>query len=73
MKSDSEVKLRPDPGSAKIADMLLIALGAIGIAGAIFAYKTVRPMTRRRKKYDPGTVSEYWIEQHRVRSQDATR
>jgi hypothetical protein len=52
--------------------MLWIALGAIGIGAALFVYTIVRPMTRRRRKYDAGAVSEYWIEQHRVRSQDAT-
>ena len=53
--------------------MLWIALGAVGIWGALFIYQTVRPMLRRRRKYDAGAVSEYWIEQHRVRSQDAMR
>ncbi len=66
------VKLRRNPRSAKIAGMLWIALGAVGI-GAFFIYQTVRPMLRRRRKYDAGAVSEYWIEQHRGRSQDATR
>lgn len=73
MKIDAEVKLRAERRSAKMADMLLIALGAIGLAGALFAYRIVRPMIRRRRKYDAGAVSEYWIEQYRVRSQDATR
>ena len=53
--------------------MLWIALGAAGIGGALFIYQTVRPMLRRRRKYDAGAVSEYWIEQHRGRSQDAMR
>jgi hypothetical protein len=53
--------------------MLWIALGAAAIAGAMFVYRTLRPMTRRRRKYDAGAVSEYWIEQHRVRSQDTMR
>jgi hypothetical protein len=53
--------------------MLWIALGAVGIGGALLIYRTVRPMMRRRRKYDAGAVSEYWIEQHRVRSQDSTR
>jgi hypothetical protein len=52
--------------------MLWIALGAIGIAGAMFVYRTVRPMTRRRRKFDAGAVSEDWIEQHRGRSQDSS-
>ena len=53
--------------------MLVIVLGAVGLWGALLIYRTVRPMTRRRRKYDAGAVSEYWIEQHRGRSQDATR
>lgn len=53
--------------------MLWIALGAAGIGGALLVYQVVRPMLRRRRKYDAGAVSEYWIEQHRVRSRDATR
>jgi hypothetical protein len=53
--------------------MLWITLGAIGIAGVVFVYRTVRPMTRRRRKFDAGAVSEDWIEQHRGRSQDASR
>ena len=53
--------------------MLLMILGVVGLAGTLFAYQTVRPMLRRRRKYDAGMVSEYWIEQHRVRSQDAMR
>ena len=53
--------------------MLWIALGAIGLGGVFFVYQSVRPMMRRRRKYDAGAVSEYWIEQHRVRSQDAMR
>ncbi len=52
--------------------LLLIALGVIGLAGVFFVYQTIRPMLRRRRKYDAGAVSEYWIQQH-VRSQDATR
>jgi hypothetical protein len=53
--------------------MLWIALGAVGIGGAFFIYQTVRPMLRRRRKYDAGAVSAYWVEQHRGRSQDPTR
>jgi hypothetical protein len=53
--------------------MLWIALGAVGLGGALLIYQRVRPMMRRRKKYDAGAVSEYWIEQHRGRSQDASR
>ena len=53
--------------------MLWITLSAIGIAGIIFVYKTVRPMTRKRRKFDAGAVSEDWIEENRGRSQDASR
>jgi hypothetical protein len=65
--------LHGDARSAKIAGMLWIALGAVGIGGAFFVYQAVRPMLRRRRKYDAGAVSEYWIEQQRGRSQDASR
>jgi hypothetical protein len=53
--------------------MLWIALGVLTVGGALFIYQTVRPMLRRRRKYDAGAVSEYWIEQERGRSHDATR
>ncbi len=53
--------------------MLWIALAAVGLGGAFLIYQTVRPMMRRRRNYDAGTVSEYWIQQQRGRSQDATR
>jgi hypothetical protein len=54
--------------------MLWMALGAISIGGVFFIYQSVRPMMRRRRKYDAGAVSEYWIAHHRGdRSQDATR
>jgi hypothetical protein len=53
--------------------MLWVAFGVVGIGAALFVYRTVRPMMRRRRKYDAGAVSEYWIEQHRGRSQDSTR
>ncbi len=53
--------------------MLWMALSAIGLCGVFFVYQSVRPMMRRRRKYDPGAVSEYWIQQQRGHSQDATR
>jgi hypothetical protein len=53
--------------------MLWLALGAVGIGGALLIYRTVRPMTRRRRKYDAGAVSEHWVEQQRGRSHDASR
>jgi hypothetical protein len=53
--------------------MLWLALGVIGVVGALLIYQTIRPMLRRRRKYDAGAVSEYWIQQQRGRSQDAMR
>ena len=53
--------------------MLWLVLGAVGIGGALFVYTTIRPMLRRRRKYDAGAVSEYWVQQQRGRSNDATR
>ncbi len=53
--------------------MLWIALGATGVVGAFFIYQIIRPMLRRRRKYDAGVVSEYWIQQQRGRSNDASR
>ena len=53
--------------------MWWIALGAVGVGGALFIYQTIRPMLRRRRKYDAGAVSEYWVEQQRGRSNDAMR
>ena len=73
MKSKPEVKLRRNGQSAKIGGMVWFALGVLGIGGAMLVYRTVRPMRRRRKKYDAGAVSQDWIEQQRGRSQDATR
>lgn len=73
MRIDAEVKLRRARQSAKIADMVWWALTFLGIGGAVIVYRTVRPMTRRRRKFDAGAVSQDWIEQERGRSQDATR
>ena len=67
------VKLRTQHAIRKDLGMLWIALGAIGIGGALFIYQRVRPMMRRRRKYDAGAVSEHWIQQQRGHSQDATR
>lgn len=53
--------------------MLWIVFGAVGLGGALFVYTTIRPMLRRRRKYDAGAVSEYWVQQQRGRSNDATR
>jgi hypothetical protein len=53
--------------------MLWIALAAVGVGGAFFIYQAVRPMMRRRRNYDAGAVSEYWIQQQRGRSEDASR
>jgi hypothetical protein len=54
--------------SATILRMLWIALAAAVIGGAFFIYQAIRPMMRRRRKYDAGAVSEYWIQQHRGHS-----
>ena len=53
--------------------MLWFALGAVGLGSAMFIYRAVRPMMRRRRKYDAGAVSQDWIQQQRGRSHDATR
>ncbi|HTG89103.1 MAG TPA: hypothetical protein VL914_02875 [Vicinamibacterales bacterium] len=53
--------------------MLLIALSTISLGGVFLVYQSVRPMMRRRRKYDAGAVSEYWIAQQRGNSPDATR
>jgi hypothetical protein len=57
--------LHGKPQSATIPRMLWIALAAALIGGAFFIYQAIRPMMRRRRKYDAGAVSEYWIQQHR--------
>jgi hypothetical protein len=53
--------------------MFWVTLGFIGVAGVLLIYKTIRPMTRRRRKFDAGAVSEDWIQQHRGHSRDASR
>jgi len=45
--------------------MPLIILGLFGLAGLLYAVGTLRPMARRRKKYDPGAVSDYWLQSQR--------
>ena len=45
--------------------MPAIILGLFGLAGLLFAVGTIRPMTRRRKKYDAGAVSDYWLQTQR--------
>lgn len=72
MRTD-RCQVAPGPAIREDLSMMWIALGAVGIGGALLIYRTVRPMTRRRRKYDAGAVSEYWIEQERGRSQDASR
>ena len=52
---------------------LWIALAVAALGGTFLVYQMVRPMMRRRRNYDAGAVSEYWIQQQRGRSQDATR
>lgn len=48
----------------------LLILGLITVASALFAYRTLRPMQRRRKDYDAGTVSEQWLQQQRGEPKD---
>lgn len=43
----------------------------IGIAGIILAYRTIRPMTYRRRRFDAGAVSESWLEHQRGQSDDS--
>ena len=50
-----------------------LAIGVMTLFGAILAYKTITPRTRRSRKYDAGAVSEDWIQQQRGRSEDAHR
>jgi hypothetical protein len=50
--------------------MPFLILGAIGLVGVVLAYRTIRPAMRRRKKYDAGVVSDYWLQQERGRSND---
>jgi hypothetical protein len=52
--------------------MPFLILGAIAI-GVVLAYHTIRPITRRRQKYDAGTVSDYWLQQQRGQSDDQNR
>jgi hypothetical protein len=43
----------------------LLVLGLITVAGALIAYRRIRPMHRQRKDYDAGAVSEQWLQQQR--------
>jgi hypothetical protein len=43
----------------------ILVVGLISFVGALIAYRVVRPMQRRRKDYDAGAVSEYWLQQQR--------
>jgi len=40
-------------------------VGLISLVGALIAYLAIRPRRRRRKDYDAGAVSEYWLQQQR--------
>ena len=48
--------------------MGFLVVGLVGIAGALIVYRTIRPMVRRRRKFDAGAVSEYWLQQQRGES-----
>jgi hypothetical protein len=50
--------------------MPLLVLGLLTALGALFAYRRVRPMTRRRKDFDAGAVSEAWLQQQRGEPKD---
>ena len=43
----------------------LLVLGLITVAGALIAYRQIRPMQRHKKDYDAGAVSEQWLQQQR--------
>lgn len=43
----------------------ILVLGLITVAGALFAYRRIRPMQRKSKDYDAGAVSEHWLQQQR--------
>ena len=45
--------------------MSLLVIGLISFVGVLIAYLAIRPMQRRRKDYDAGAVSEYWLQQQR--------
>jgi hypothetical protein len=46
-------------------------LGAVAaLVGIVLAYRTIRPWTRRRRQYDAGAVSDYWLQQQRGQSDD---
>jgi len=46
-------------------------LGAVAaLVGIVLAYRTIRPWTRRRRRYDAGAVSDYWLQQQRGQSDD---
>ena len=51
---------------------MLLALGAIlGLLGIFFAYRIIRPRLQRDKKYDGGSVSDYWLQQQRGQADDS--
>ena len=52
------------PEDQGVAILILCAAAA----GAVIAYRALRPRTRRRKQFDAGAVSQDWIQQHRGES-----
>jgi hypothetical protein len=53
--------------------MGFFVVGLISVAGVFLAYQTIRPMTRRKRKFDAGSVSEYWLQQQRGESDSPWR
>ena len=43
----------------------ILVIGLITVAGALLAYRAIRPLKRGSKDYDAGAVSEYWLHQQR--------
>jgi hypothetical protein len=52
--------------------MPFLILAAV-IVSVVVAYRAVRSMTRRYRKYDAGAVSDYWLQQQRGQSDDQSR
>jgi hypothetical protein len=45
--------------------MPLLVVGLILVVGTLVTYRIVRPLQRRRKRYDVGAVSEDWLQRQR--------
>ena len=48
----------------------LIGAAVLLLAGVYWAYCIFRPEVRRKKEYDAGSVSEYWLQQQRGQTDD---